>query len=654
MIYIEREREKKKEKVCESLKMPNARGFGITGVMGKSGGLSPIQENVREGLTERLVFSDLVRTSLSRTEDASLLRVLLSGKDGLASTSVREKALMEVEVREEWRVAREREILARANDFGLVSVENPENRRKLAEEVASFTELARSNELRKSRAFGGGGGVWAKTSRDTFDIFGGGGDGQKRNRQLTNRSPYGGLGAPSGEKSTLRRPKSAKPALYGSTKRRSGGSFNSKLSTSTRVFGNPNSNVRPASGLGRDGRNGKPVARERGRVRPSSAPVTKQKSKTESKILDITHSLLKGLESHKSEDGTVHAITALQNNVSEAQSQLSRLLAAAKKKIKGGTTTAPTTKASISETIKEREDASASSPSDRFRMHLTKLGYFGSTKADLAIAEHQRQRHSVLIIQRAVRSLLRRKAAEKKRLEELERQRHYKARKIQEWFRSILNQRLRDKETLENCKKGLAARVIQGQYRSYLSRSGKGAKCKVYNKSSVSTHGPYGIGDANFQHKRNELKSLWKQHKAFTSETLRVQSYLVFLCFSSGREVRKVNACIKDEERMFSTSWLKYERKIKRKALHKPLPRNWVPHNDAVTGKIYFINTRTSEAYTTHPNLRAIAPELAMHKERASIAKYARISVLHKYIDAIESRSSKLQSQVLMQMAASS
>ena len=201
----------------------------------------------------------------------------------------------------------------------------------------------------------------------------------------------------------------------------------------------------------------------------------------------------------------------------------------------------------------------------------------------------------------------------------------------------------------------MAARVIQRHYRSHLSRSGKARGNNSGRRkagASFSPQGPYGIDDANFQRKRQELRSLWNKHKAFTSETLRVQSYLVFLCFSSGREVRKVSACIRDEERMFSTSWLKYERKIKRKALHKPLPRNWVPHNDAVTGKIYFINTRTSEAYTTHPNLRAIAPELAMHKERASIAKYARISVLYKYIDAIEGRSSKLQSQVLVQMAA--
>ena len=72
----------------------------------KGGGLSPIHENVRAGTTERLVFSDLVRTSLSRQEDASLLRVILQGNDGLKSEDRRAKALKEVEVRELWRVAR--------------------------------------------------------------------------------------------------------------------------------------------------------------------------------------------------------------------------------------------------------------------------------------------------------------------------------------------------------------------------------------------------------------------------------------------------------------------------------------------------------------------------------------------------------------------
>ena len=87
------------------------------------------------------------------------------------------------------------------------------------------------------------------------------------------------------------------------------------------------------------------------------------------------------------------------------------------------------------------------------------------------------------------------------------------------------------------------------------------------------------------------LREIWRRHK---DQEHRAQSYLVFLSFSSGRETERVMAHVREEEKMFSTSWLKYERKVKRKALHKPLPRNWVPHNDAVTGKIYFINTRTS------------------------------------------------------------
>ena len=96
----------------------------------RGSGLSPIHENVKAGTTERLVLSDLVRTSLSRQEDASLLRVILSGKDGLQNQGTRRKALKEVEVRECWRVAREKEILARAKKFGLVSVENAAEARR--------------------------------------------------------------------------------------------------------------------------------------------------------------------------------------------------------------------------------------------------------------------------------------------------------------------------------------------------------------------------------------------------------------------------------------------------------------------------------------------------------------------------------------------
>ncbi len=156
--------------------------------------LSPIHEHVKQGLTERLVFSDLVRTSLSRQEDAALLRVIVSGKDGLETVDKRQKALKEVEVREGWRVAREREILKRANDFGLVSVESKEERQKLAEQVASFTELARAQFEYKNQSRGGGG----------FQT------GQTQGRRLSNRSPYGVLTPNATGKA---RPKSARPAV---------------------------------------------------------------------------------------------------------------------------------------------------------------------------------------------------------------------------------------------------------------------------------------------------------------------------------------------------------------------------------------------------------------------------------------------------------
>ena len=135
----------------------------------KGGGLSPIHENVRAGTTERLVFSDLVRTSLSRQEDASLLRVILQGNDGLKSEDRRAKALKEVEVRELWRVAREKEILTRAKEFGLVSVENLEDRRKLTDQVASFTRLSsRFQPSSGAFGFGDGGdrGLWLGGSRE--------------------------------------------------------------------------------------------------------------------------------------------------------------------------------------------------------------------------------------------------------------------------------------------------------------------------------------------------------------------------------------------------------------------------------------------------------------------------------------------------------
>ncbi|QDZ23857.1 hypothetical protein A3770_11p63750 [Chloropicon primus] len=649
--------------------------------MTTTGGLSPIQENVRAGTTERLVFSDLVRTSLSRQEDASLLRVILAGKDGLRSQEKRTKAIREVEVRECWRVAREKEILARANEFGLVSVENPEDRRNLADQIASFTRLSRFQATDFE---------YNNKASSQRDLWLGGGQDARRTATRRSPSPYGGV---SGSQNGRVRPSSARPSSSGRTSRSMTASAYGVAqgkTTAERRKGLLSNGTNARSGQltsssssskASTGRHALPRKEEqprRTRVRPSSAPVMRKKTQTETKLLDITKTLLKGLENHKSADGTTDALKALEKNVSEAQTQLSDLVAAAGKKLQAppSTPVAPMTSSSVT----------ATSPSDRFRMHLTKLGYFGSTKADLVIAEHQRQRHAILVIQRAARKLLQRKALEKKKQEEVEERkrralefRHDCARVIQAWYRSKMEERAQRAGTLERCKKGLAARAIQKHYRYHRlikvfraeapdHISGAGAPAggrgaipsawraaniiqKCFRMHRVQRRLRAARSEASeFLQWRRAMKASWSDHKRQTLETLGAQSYLVFLFFSSGRETEKVMAHVREEEKMFSTSWLKYERKVKRKALHKPLPRNWVPHNDAVTGKIYFINTRTNEAYTTHPNLREIAPDLAAQRERASIAKYTRISVLLKYIEAIDGRASKLQSHVLQQM----
>ena len=599
----------------------------------KGGGLSPIHENVRAGTTERLVFSDLVRTSLSRQEDASLLRVILQGNDGLKSEDRRAKALKEVEVRELWRVAREKEILTRAKEFGLVSVENLEDRRKLTDQVASFTRLSsRFQPSSGAFGFGDGGdrGLWLGGSREDRKVG----------------------------KAGRARPSSARPSVGRGTIKASRAPAN--------PYGGGTAPVqrRPTSGHG-DGAGGKPKPR----ARPSSAPVARRRTQTETKLMDITRTLLKGLESHKSADGADHALSALQKNVGEAQAQLSRLVAAAGEKLRGraASMAAPT--------------SPAPTPSDSFRLHLTKLGYFGSTRADLAVAEHQRRRHAALAIQRAARRLLGRKREERARLaaaEEAKRRQQERkcecARTIQSWYRGVLSELELRREVLARIRKAKAARTIQRWYRYArfvrIHRSRLVAEppsrglCRGkppqttweaavviqkwfrMNRARRRTEAIRRAPDA-FLRRRGALREIWRRHKDHTRNTLRAQSYLVFLSFSSGRETERVMAHVREEEKMFSTSWLKYERKVKRKALHKPLPRNWVPHNDAVTGKIYFINTRTSEAYTTHPNLREIAPTLAAQRERASIAKYARINTLAKYIDAIQLRATKLTSEAL-------
>ena len=56
---------------------------------------------------------------------------------------------------------------------------------------------------------------------------------------------------------------------------------------------------------------------------------------------------------------------------------------------------------------------------------------------------------------------------------------------------------------------------------------------------------------------------------------------------------------------------------LRRYTLAGPLPKNWVPQSDPVTGKVFYLNLRSGELHREHPVLKPILPQLRADKAAA-------------------------------------
>ena len=65
------------------------------------------------------------------------------------------------------------------------------------------------------------------------------------------------------------------------------------------------------------------------------------------------------------------------------------------------------------------------------------------------------------------------------------------------------------------------------------------------------------------------------------------------------------------------TAWASHEASTRRRAVAGPLPKNWVPQSDPVTGKVFYLNLRNGELHREHPVLKPILPQLRADKAAA-------------------------------------
>ena len=476
------------------------------------------KERRRDVVKERLVLGDLVRTNLSRHEDARLLKRLIArGPPGDDRRDVARRRLLavgEVEVRERWRVAREEQILARVDHLGLVSCadgRSVSSQEQLAQRVDAFNALVR--------------------------------DERRRQRQRTLKSPYafdGGAGATT----SGRRPNSARSGRRAGPASRPG----------TAPMARP---LRPASAAPAGG----------AASRPHTAAGDGDGT-TESRLMRITRELLRGLEHHVQADGPAHAIGALRGNVQEAQDQLASLVRSAREKCaqdSGGSAAANSGNGDTS--------SATSASSEDLRVHLTKLGYFGSTQADLAVAEHQRRGRAARTIQKVARGFIavrRAIAAARRRREEEEARKQARrdscARRIQAPARTALRRWAGRRERIASIARTIAARKIQRAFRygrliaAFRKQSNKSVGLSAAVQGGrMRQGGPWGAAttiQAHFRghrarrllamaspraraHARRHLRGLWGRHVSAMKDSLPLHRSLMGVFCAFERELAK-------------------------------------------------------------------------------------------------------------------
>ena len=86
---------------------------------------------------------------------------------------------------------------------------------------------------------------------------------------------------------------------------------------------------------------------------------------------------------------------------------------------------------------------------------------------------------------------------------------------------------------------------------------------------------------------------------------------------------------------------------MQRTLITGPLPKNWVPQSDPMTGRVFYLNLKNGELHREHPVLKPILPQLKGDKAAAE-ARFERDvaagTLLALYTDSSPIQSGPVQS----------
>lgn len=109
----------------------------------------------------------------------------------------------------------------------------------------------------------------------------------------------------------------------------------------------------------------------------------------------------------------------------------------------------------------------------------------------------------------------------------------------------------------------------------------------------------------------------WQEHRAEVVAAAPAERALLNTAVYAGVELAAVGERLARERDRFVRAWASHEASTRRRALAGPMPKNWVPQSDPLTGKVFYLNLKNGELHREHPVLKPLLPQLKADKVRA-------------------------------------
>lgn len=109
----------------------------------------------------------------------------------------------------------------------------------------------------------------------------------------------------------------------------------------------------------------------------------------------------------------------------------------------------------------------------------------------------------------------------------------------------------------------------------------------------------------------------WAEHRSEIAASSAAERVLLHTAVYAGAELAEVGDRLARESDRFARAWASHEASTRRRAMAGPLPKNWVPQSDPLTGKVFYLNLKNGELHREHPVLRPILPQLRADKAKA-------------------------------------